>query len=192
MQALEGLHRALYKGKYMDESEYTNVKSELTAAIPNNVKPDHKEALKSRIKYGNQISLRKRLDELISILSLNSRNSLFGIGNGIPRTWIDTRNYYTHWDDELLSNVLDIQSIYYANEKMKCFICVLYAQLAGVCPDDIDRAFLGSGRMAQQMVNINVVQSRNENPNYIPQAIMTISSQDALDGNDPAGMSQMN
>lgn len=117
MQALEGLHRALFEGKYMEESDYAAVKSGLTAAIPNNVQPDHKEALKSRIKYGNQISLRKRLDKLVSNLSFKSRNSLFGIGNGIPRTWIDTRNYYTHWDDELLSNILDIQTMYYANEK---------------------------------------------------------------------------
>lgn len=75
---------------------------------------------------------------------------------------------------------------------MKCFICVLYSQLAGVCTEDIERAFLGSSRMAQQMVNINDIQLRKENPNYIPQAIMTISSQDASDGNDPTGMSQMN
>jgi hypothetical protein len=185
MQALEGLHRALYDGNYMEDSKYADVKSVLSSSIPSYVQPDHKDALRSRIRYGNQKSLRKRLDELVSKLSLKSRDSLFGIGNGIPRTWIDTRNYYTHWDEELLSNILDIQSMYYANEKMKCFICILYAQLAGVCTDDIEKAFLGSSRMAQQIVNINVIQLRKENPDYIPQAIMTITSQDASDSDDP-------
>lgn len=185
MQALEGLHRALFDGNYMEDSKYADVKSVLSSSIPSYVQPDHKDALKSRIKYGNQVSLRKRLDELITKLSLKSRNSLLGVGNGIPRTWIDTRNYYTHWDDELLSNILDIQSMYYANEKMKCFICMLYAQLAGVCTDDIERAFLGSSRMAQQIVNINDFQLRKENPDYIPQAIMTITSQDTSDVCNP-------
>lgn len=184
MQALEGLHRVLYDGVYMDETKYAKVRAALTSAIPRNIHSAHKDALKSRIKYGNQISLRKRLGDLSNNLSPTTKVNVFGLDNGVPPTWIDTRNYYTHWDDELLSNVLDAQSMYYANERMKHLIRVLYAQLVGVGDEDIERAFKNISRLSQQLVEINIVQKRQANPEYRPQAIMTISSQEAPDSNE--------
>lgn len=181
MQALEGFHRALYDGNYMQESEYAEVKSALTSAIPTNVKSDHKDALKSRIRYGNQISLRKRLNELTGNLSPQLQAHIFGTDNGVPRSWIDTRNYYTHWDDDLLSNVLDTQSMYYANERMKHLLRALYARLVGVNANVIDSAFHGPSRIAQQLVHMNIVQKRQADPKYVPQAIMTISSGESSD-----------
>ncbi|WP_423191407.1 HEPN domain-containing protein [Burkholderia multivorans] len=67
---------------------------------PNTVGSDHKEALKSRIRYGNEVSLRKRLDALISRLDLPLRKQILGNDGVVPRSWVVTRNYYTHWDNE--------------------------------------------------------------------------------------------
>jgi hypothetical protein len=177
MQALEGLHRALYDGKYIEDSQYETVKAALTNAIPSSVQRDHKDALKSRIRYGNQISLRKRLDELTSKLSPQSRADILGNSGNVPKSWIDTRNYYTHWDDELLTSVLNSQSMYYANVRMHHFIRVLYAQLIGIDAVDIENAFKRPSRLAQQLVHLNIVEKRQTDPSYIPQAIMTISSE---------------
>lgn len=179
MQSLEGLHRSLYDGSYMAESEYEQVKSALIKAIPGTVQRDHKDALKSRIRYGNQISLRKRLAELADILSPESRANIFGGDGCVPGSWIDTRNYYTHWDHELLPNVLDDQSMYYANVRMRHFIRVLYACLMGISNEDIIMAFQGISRIAQQLAHINIVEKRQADPSYVPQAIMTISSGNA-------------
>jgi len=181
MQALEGLHRALYHGSYMDDSQYETVKAVLMEAIPDTVQRDHKDALKSRIRYGNQFSLQKRLDELTGMLPPQIRTKIFGNGGSVPRSWIDTRNYYTHWDDELRESVLNRQSMYYANIRMRHFIRVLYVLLIGVDDADIENAFKWPSRLAQQLVQVNIVERRQADPSYVPQAIMTISGGEEAD-----------
>lgn len=186
MQALEGFHRALYEGKYMEDSLYESVKSTLTDAIPSLVHSDHKEALKSRIRYGNQISLRKRLNELTDTLSLQLGKNILGDSGKIPRSWIDTRNYYTHWDDELLANILDDQSMYYANVRMRHLIRVLYAQLIDIDAVDIEKAFKQPSQLAQKLVRLNIIEKRQTDSSYNPQPIMIISSEGDSDESENA------
>lgn len=52
MQALVGFHRGLFDGNYMDENRYELVKKALGDAIPTGLVSDHKDALRSRIRYG--------------------------------------------------------------------------------------------------------------------------------------------
>ena len=99
MQALEGFHRATMPGLYTLEKNYEPIKQALCNAIPKSVASDHKEALKSRIKYGNEVSLRKRLDELVKGLPLPLKKHILGGDGAVPRSWVETRNYYTHWDE---------------------------------------------------------------------------------------------
>lgn len=96
MQALEGFHRATMPGLYTSEAEYEPVKQALNYAIPKVIGPDHKEALKSRIRYGNEVSLRKRVDALVGRLDLPVRKHILGGDGSVPRSWVVTRNYYTH------------------------------------------------------------------------------------------------
>jgi hypothetical protein len=175
IQALEGLHRSLYGGQYMDDDQYKEVKHALNNAIPQTVAPDHKDALKSKIKYGNQISLRKRLDELSDNLSLINRFFIFGERKATPQQWISTRNYYTHWDQNLLPDTLDDQSLHYANIRVRNFIRALYAQLIGVPSSDVEAAFRGTSRVAQELLQINILEKRATDPSYVPQPLMTIS-----------------
>lgn len=141
MQALEGFHRGLYEGLYMDESSYSPIKQILSDAIPKAVSPDHKESLKSRIQYGNEISLRKRLDHLAASLPEQIRKIVLGHDGQVPRTWIDTRNYYTHWNEESRENVLDFQGIYEANVRIRHFIRMLYLNLMGIPEEAIVKSF---------------------------------------------------
>jgi len=154
MQALEGLHRALYDDNYMSDPEYEKVEAELVHAIPDNVQSNHKDALKSRIRYGNQFSLRKRLDELAGKLSKRSCACIFGGSGYVPQSWIDTRNYYTHWDSDLLSKALDNQDMYHANIKMQYFIRSIYIQLMGISSEDLDAAFHGNTHAAYDLRKI--------------------------------------
>lgn len=174
MQALEGFHRAFYEGNYMEETKYEGVKHTLTSAIPHNVGSDYKEALKSRIHYGNEISLRKRLNELADKLSDKLRAYIFGESKKMPNSWIDTRNYYTHWDDALLSNVLNIQSIVNVNLRMRCLLHVLYALKMGISSDDLEKALGGSSRIAQDLMYVNAAQKRQNDTNYTPQPIAAV------------------
>lgn len=176
IQALEGLHRALYNGKYMEDGAYEVVRDKLQNAIPSNVSKDHRTSLKSRVRYGNQYSLRKRLGELGEHLSEEIRRHIFGPTKSVPATWVDTRNYYTHWDEELKYSILDNQDMHYANIRLNNFLITLFRLLAGVSPSDIESAYSGTSDSAQQLIEVNIVTRRKADPHFIPQAIMTISS----------------
>ena len=155
MQALEGFHRGLLDGVYMDPKDYEAVKSALGSAIPATVQPPHRESLRSRIRYGNEISLAKRLNELADRLPESVRLQVLGPDGKIPRAWIDTRNYYTHWDEELRPNVLDGQEILHANHRMSLFLKALYLDLTGVPSSATSSALSGSSKDAQWLMQIN-------------------------------------
>lgn len=69
MQALEGFHRATMDGVYVTKEQYLEVEEKMLRAIPNGTPSDLRSSLKARLKYGNEISLRKRMDELASRLN---------------------------------------------------------------------------------------------------------------------------
>lgn len=174
MQALEGFHRGLFDGIYMDEEGYEQVKRALGNAIPAELAQDHKDALRSRIRYGNQISLRKRLDALADLLTQPLREIVIG-GNGrVPRNWIDTRNYYTHWDEELRFNVLDGQRMYYANVRMKLLLRILYLDLMGIPEEAIIRALSNASDISQHVIQLNAADRRQDNSNDQSGIVMTI------------------
>jgi len=175
IQALEGLHRALYEGNYMPDDKYESVKNILISSIPKSVTRDHRNALKSRIEYGNQVSLQKRLGQLANTLPPQIRAHIFGEDQTVPRSWVDTRNYYTHWDEKLRPHILDNQSLYYANVRLRSFLRVLYAQLMKVPATDIERALRGTSRSAQRLTYVNMVEKRRSDPSYLPPPIITIS-----------------
>jgi hypothetical protein len=173
MQALEGFHRGLYEGLYMDETGYHAVKQALGNAIPAELGSDHKDALRSRIRYGNQISLRKRLDALSSELPEEIRKIVLGPEGKVPRSWIDTRNYYTHWDEELRHNVLDSQEMYDANVRMRTFLRVLYLLLMDIPAKSIIGALTGGSNESQHIIQLNARELHKKG--YDTGVIMTVT-----------------
>jgi hypothetical protein len=137
LQALEGLHRALFPGHYMDATRYEVVRCTLVKAIPSSVGPDHRSSLQSRIQYGNEISLAKRLTELTELLPATLRTTILG-SKAVPRSWVDTRNYYTHWDEALRSNVLSDQELYETSVRLTCLLQTLYLREAGVLAETLE------------------------------------------------------
>ena len=165
MQALEGFHRALYDGNYMTKEKYEDARKALGDSILPTLSPDHISALKSRIKYGYQYSLRKRLDKLADSLPEQIRRKILGNDGIIPSSWIDTRNYYTHWDeeDESRKNVLDGKEMYEALVRMRIFLQVLYLQLMGVEEKAILSAFGNASRASQRLVQANASEKVRKN-----------------------------
>lgn len=160
MQALEGLHRGLFEGDYMEKAQYKLVMKALCDAIPPELSPDHKDALSSRIRYGNQISLSKRLDKLAEQLSQKIRTMILGPNGKVPRQWIDTRHYYTHWDEELRANVLDSQGMYNANVRMRHFLRALYLNLMGVPEQAILSSLCNASNSSQHLAQLNAIEYR--------------------------------
>ncbi|GAB3788677.1 hypothetical protein GCM10028797_22710 [Dyella agri] len=164
MQALEGFHRATMPGLYTTEVEYEPVRHALSNAIPSSVKPDHKDALKSRIKYGNEISLRKRLDALADRLALPLRKMILGGDGNVPRSWVATRNYYTHWDDASREGTLDGPGMHRASFRMRHLIRALYLDFAGVPQEAILRSLVNTCRESQYLIQLNNAEVRRNHP----------------------------
>ncbi|OJY93635.1 MAG: hypothetical protein BGP24_07615 [Lysobacterales bacterium 69-70] len=96
-QALEAFHRNVVGGAYMSPNDYESVRQALTAAIPAQVEKDHRNALTSRIRFGNELSLRTRLKQLVNSLADDSLTQLGIDGKTFVGEAVDARNDYTHW-----------------------------------------------------------------------------------------------
>ncbi len=150
LQALEGLHRALFSGTYMDPEQYKVVKDALVDAIPNIVSADHRASLKTKIRYGNEISLRKRLNDLAGRLDDAVRIQILG-SKDVPQNWVDTRNYYTHWDEELRSKILTDEAMYEASVRLTNFLRALYLHQVGVPTETLNAAYGGKSAASLQL-----------------------------------------
>ncbi|GLH74757.1 hypothetical protein GETHLI_32590 [Geothrix limicola] len=179
MQALEGLHRSILDGNYMDPKAYEPVKKSLVDAIPNIVEQAHRESLRSRIRYGYQYSLRKRLDELTKRLSEPLRTIILGEGGQFPGSWVETRNYYTHWDVALQPTILEPPKMYEASFRISIFARVLFLQLMGISDEVVIQALGGSCHLAQYLIQLNAREHRKRFPDSTAGALMYVSEASA-------------
>lgn len=179
IQALEGFHRGRFSGSYMEESEYDSVKSIITSAIPPTVASDHRDALRSRIRYGNQVSLSKRLNELRDCLGIPLASLIIASDGKVPRNWIETRNYLSHWDEELRPNAIDGQEMYNANVRMEHLLRALYLLMAGVASETILQCLQNTSRTSQQLVQLNIVARRAVDPSAPSGVLLTVGDPDS-------------
>jgi hypothetical protein len=159
MQSLEGLHRALFPGLYMDPAQYDPVRRALIDGIPKSVGSDHRASLESRLRYGNEISLARRLAQLAELLPIELRSCILG-AEKIPRSWVDTRNYYTHWDEGLRSNILEGQRMYDVSVRLTIFLRVLYLYNAGVGASTLAESFEARSAAALHLAHLNAKQEK--------------------------------
>ena len=177
VQALEGFHRGLFEGKYMPDEDYEPIKDTLGKAIPSGLADDHKAALRARFRYGNQFSLRKRLDALAGRLSPALRAMIFGANGGVPGQWVDTRNFYSHWDESLSSKILDGQGMYYANVRMRHFLRALYLDLMRIPQEAILASLRNASDSSQHLIQLNAAERRAADPSDMSGAYMRIQEQ---------------
>lgn len=102
-QAIEAFHRRYRPGVYMpDESFATMVAAPLVAAIPPGLDRSLLNALQSRIRFGNEFSLRKRVGDLFN----EHRAALGVVIDHHPRlvsAIVDRRNRFTHFPVDSLN-----------------------------------------------------------------------------------------
>lgn len=96
-RALEVFHRWRRRGIYINESDYKKlVAKPLIKAIPDNLDEELLESLSSRIRYGNEYSLRKRL-----IGIFNEHAGVFYYLKADPNAYseeiVKVRNHLTHY-----------------------------------------------------------------------------------------------
>lgn len=100
INSMEAYHRRRRDVKYVSDDEYTPIYGELVKAIPEGLDASFRASIKARLKYLNEISLRKRLKELVDLCDCTFNLFSYGKDDFIEAV-INTRNYLVHYDERL-------------------------------------------------------------------------------------------
>lgn len=137
IQALEVFHRRTGGDTVMPEAEFASFADGMTAAIPANASPDMREKLESLYRFANEPSLKQRLRAIVASLTQAFGEAPGGSNGKFLRKLVDTRNYYTHFSEELSERTLDGEGMYWANRRVILLLTLLFLQRIGLAAADI-------------------------------------------------------
>lgn len=131
IQALEAYHRRNHEGKYLPDAQYKKYCSHLCDAIPQELEKDHQQSLRDRIYYGNELSLRTRINLLFEE---NEKDFLRFIKHkdNFIRAILNTRNYLTHYDKRLEQKAIKSFDLLQLSRKISLILHFLYITKMGI------------------------------------------------------------
>jgi hypothetical protein len=138
-QALEVFSRVVNGGKYLPQLEYDEIASQLQSSIPPETKSSLKQSLKSRIKFGNEFSLRKRITEILRGLETETTRMVTNDAATFVSRIVDTRNYLVHLDDDSRGNPFANEELFRAMELLRALIMVLLMRELKFSESDVRR-----------------------------------------------------
>jgi hypothetical protein len=106
IQAFEAFDRAAFPRSLTSPQQFKVVFDAMVSAIPRGISNDIRQKMKTSIQYANEPSLRKRLRDFHGRLSKGLGPNPLGFELSRINHIVDTRNYLTHYPDELKHKVL--------------------------------------------------------------------------------------
>jgi hypothetical protein len=131
-QGLETYHRRTSDEKLMDAMEFKL----LVPTIVENCPEQHLDWLNGLLMYGNEISLGKRLKRIIEPFKDKLGNSKER--NQLLRKIVDTRNYFTHYNEGLKDNSADGSELWSLCQKMEVIFQLHFLKVVGFSDEEID------------------------------------------------------
>lgn len=125
-QGIETLHRRSSQEMEMPEEEFRKIKKNVLKVTPN----EKQEWLAVRLKYANELSLRKRIKQMIQPFK-----DLFGNGkerDSFIRKVVDTRNYLTHYDSGLETKAASGEDLWRLCMKLEALFQLHFLRLIGM------------------------------------------------------------
>ncbi len=144
MQSIESFHRATMDGKYLDDNSWEPHKNKLLKGIPTELEESFKSSLKSRLRYGNEYSLRKRIQELLNLFQEETVERLHLSKKYFTGLLVDTRNYLTHYDESMNEEVLDGENLYWGTIRLRILLFALLLKELGLAEKLITDSILES------------------------------------------------
>jgi hypothetical protein len=142
IQAIEVFHRLNNPMMSVSTEEiFENVKEVITQAIPENTPTPLKEKLISSLQFLNEPSLRQRLKQCVKLLEQDFGILPLGFDKDMIGRIVDTRNYLTHYTNDLKSKALENEGMHYATRRMQVLLLSLLLNRIGISFADI-RAIL--------------------------------------------------
>ncbi len=130
-QGLETLHRRTSSELSMSESDFQKMLSEILDSCPTT----HKEWLEMKLYFANELSLRKRLQDLFEPYI-----DLFGSKKDIKNTVgriVTTRNYLTHYNLELKEQASTGRDLLKIVKSMEALFTIHFLAIIGMDKKDI-------------------------------------------------------
>lgn len=147
IQAFESYHRTKKGGKYISDTSYEPIKESINNSIPVSVSKDHRAALKSKIKYGNEYSLIKKFNLVLDSMPKSLQKKISQNDSKFIAKVVSTRNYLTHRDESDKDNVMDTRGILRASESLQIFLMVLLLNEVGIDFSTLEKVILSNWRI---------------------------------------------
>lgn len=137
VQAIENFHRTVHGGKYASDESYAPVLEKLRDAIPDDIDRGWRESLRNTLRFGNEYSLSKRLKELFKGLTEAQRSIVVTDHKRFLTDVVNTRNYLTHYSEDLKEKSLDNDGMFDASHRLMRFLAILLLRELGLADDQV-------------------------------------------------------
>ncbi|SDU15434.1 hypothetical protein SAMN05216296_2091 [Pseudomonas pohangensis] len=147
-QGLETYHRRTSSETLMDRSEFRSMMAKLLWMCPK----ENRRWLRGRLRYGNEINLGQRIKKIIEPYKSY-------IGNGkqrskIIRGVVNTRNYLTHYSEELKDESVKGANLWVLCQKMEAIFQLHLLQQLGFTVSEIQEILASNYKLQQKFSEI--------------------------------------
>jgi hypothetical protein len=140
-QAIELFSRLTTNSLYLSQGDYEKIRQVIAKAIPPGIDSDLRRSLLSRLKYGNEHSLRKRIKALLMGLEENTRALICNHVDGYVDRLVATRNRLTHYGDDPSSDAWTSSEWFHAIQSMRVLMSILLLKEVGLTEQRIREGF---------------------------------------------------
>lgn len=137
IQALEVFHRRTSGDAVMTEDTFETFAQTMVAAIPADTSPAMREKLQTLYRFANEPTLKQRLRSIVTSLTEAFGERPGGFDSSFIRKLVDTRNYYTHFSEELRARTFDGEGMYWAARRVVLLLTLLFLQRLDINANDI-------------------------------------------------------
>lgn len=137
-QGLETYHRRTNNETLMDEEDFKGLVDKIIEQCPT----ENVGWLEGRLKYGNEINLGKRIKRIIEPFKEHLGNSKSR--SKFIRSIVDTRNYFTHYSDDLKDSAAKTEDLWDLVLKMEAIFQLHFLKLIGFSDDEIKQVVKNS------------------------------------------------
>jgi hypothetical protein len=147
-QGLETYHRRTSDEKAMDSNEFESLVAIIIEACPD----QHVEWLKGRLTHGNEINLAKRLKRIIEPFKDKLGNSRER--KSLLRKIVDTRNYLTHYNEDLKDSAAHGSELWGLCQKMEVIFQLHFLKVIGFGDKEISTVLENCYPLKQKICEI--------------------------------------
>ncbi len=143
-QGLETYHRRTSSGALMEREKFRKLVSTLLCLCPK----EHRKWLRGRLFHGNEISLGQRIKKIIEPYKSYLGNSKER--DKLIRGIVNTRNYLTHYSEELEKESVKGLDLWVLCQKMEAIFQLHFLQQLGFTESEIQRILTNNYKLKQK------------------------------------------